>query len=116
MNDECLSTNDERMSKAQMPKGASLLVIRSLRHSFVIRISSFVIFLIAAQNHAFACAACFGQSDSKMAQSMNAGIFSLLTVVVTVLITGASFFIFLARKAAAVARAEQAKQSLSTQV
>jgi len=65
--------------------------------------------------HAFACAACFGQSDSTMAKSANAGIFSLLVVVVAMLVTGASFFIFLARKAAAYARAEQAKQ-VSTQV
>ena len=34
----------------------------------------------------FACAACFGKSDSKMAEGMNAGIFALLIVVVSVLV------------------------------
>lgn len=48
----------------------------------------------------FACAACFGKSDSPLAQAMNWGIFSLLAVVVTVLGGIASFFIFLARRAA----------------
>lgn len=49
----------------------------------------------------FACAACFGKSDSPLAQAMNWGIFSLLAVVVTVLGGIASFFIFMARRAAA---------------
>jgi hypothetical protein len=53
-----------------------------------------------------ACAACFGKSDSNMARSLNAGIFSLLGVVVTVLMGAASFFVFLSRKAAA-SQAEQ---------
>jgi len=55
-----------------------------------------------------ACAACFGKSDSSMARSLNAGIFSLMAVVATVLVGAASFFVFLSRKAAATAQAEQA--------
>ena len=55
-----------------------------------------------------ACAACFGKSDSNMARSLNAGIFSLMAVVGTVLVGAASFFVFLSRKAAAAAQAEQA--------
>jgi hypothetical protein len=55
-----------------------------------------------------ACAACFGKSDSNMARSLNAGIFSLMAVVVTVLIGAASFFVFLSHKAAATAQAEEA--------
>jgi hypothetical protein len=47
-----------------------------------------------------ACAACFGKSDSAMAQGMNMGIFSLLAVVGVVLSSVAGFFIFLARKSA----------------
>lgn len=50
----------------------------------------------------FACSTCFGKSDSKMAEGMNAGIFTLLVVVVTVLAGIAAFFVFLARKSAAV--------------
>jgi len=48
---------------------------------------------------ALACAACFGQDSGPMAQGMNWGIFSLLVVIVSVLITVAGFFVFLARRA-----------------
>ena len=58
-----------------------------------------------------ACAACFGKSDSNMAKSLNAGIFSLMAVIGTVLVGAASFFVFLSRKAAAAARAEQTGHS-----
>ena len=50
---------------------------------------------------AHACAACFGASDSDMAKGMNMGIFALLGVIVAVLGSIASFFIFLARRTAA---------------
>ena len=50
-----------------------------------------------------ACAACYGQSDSPMAQGMNWGIFSLLAVIVSVLGSIGGFFIFLARKSASPA-------------
>ncbi|HZQ46674.1 MAG TPA: hypothetical protein VFC07_06670 [Verrucomicrobiae bacterium] len=50
---------------------------------------------------ALACAACYGKSDSPLAQGMNWGIFSLLAVVGCVLGGIASFFIYLARKSAA---------------
>lgn len=48
---------------------------------------------------ALACAACFGQNSGPMAQGMNWGIFSLLGVIVSVLISVAGFFVFLARRA-----------------
>jgi hypothetical protein len=54
----------------------------------------------------FACAACFGQSDSAMAAGMNWGIISLLGMIVVVLGSVATFFIFLARRAAAVGTLE----------
>ena len=56
---------------------------------------------------AMACAACYGQSDSPMAQGMNAGIFALLGVIGTVLCAAATFFVFLARRAAAAAKLEE---------
>jgi hypothetical protein len=56
---------------------------------------------MACPDKAGACAACFGKSDSAMAQGMNMGILSLLIVVVMVLSTIASFFVFLARKSSA---------------
>jgi hypothetical protein len=58
--------------------------------------------VLASPTGAYACAACFGKSDSSMAKSVNAAIFSLMGVIVTVLIGAASFFVFLSRRAAAV--------------
>jgi hypothetical protein len=57
--------------------------------------------LLASPTGAYACAACFGKSDSNMAKSVNAAIFSLMGVIVTVLVGAASFFVFLSRRAAA---------------
>jgi len=59
----------------------------------------------------FACAACYGASDSAMAKGMNWGILSLLGVVVVVLGSFASFFVFLGKKAAAAAHEEQLADS-----
>lgn len=56
---------------------------------------------------ALACAACYGQSDSPLAAGMNWGIFSLMGVIVCVLGSIASFFVFLARRAAAVEAAPE---------
>ena len=55
---------------------------------------------LAWPNALWACAACYGQSDSPLAQGMNWGIFSLLAVVVFVLGSLASFFVYLGRKSA----------------
>ncbi|HWF18536.1 MAG TPA: hypothetical protein VG754_04685 [Verrucomicrobiae bacterium] len=58
---------------------------------------------------AMACAMCYNSHvDSPLASGMNWGIFSLLAVVVCVLGTIASFFIFLARRSAAVNAASTA--------
>ena len=56
----------------------------------------------AWQPSALACAACFGKSDSNLAQGMNAGIFVLLLVITGVLGVFAAFFIYLARRAVLV--------------
>ncbi len=53
---------------------------------------------------ALACAACYGQSDSPLAQGMNWGIFCLLGVVAGVLIGFAAFFIYHLHRAARLAR------------
>ena len=53
-----------------------------------------------------ACAVCFGKSDAALAQGMNMGIFALLIVVLGVLTALVSFFVFLARRAAATARTD----------
>jgi hypothetical protein len=58
---------------------------------------------------ASACAACFGKSDSKMAQGMNMGIFSLLIVVVLMQVAvGSFFFVFLKKRAAKIAAKQAA--------
>jgi len=61
--------------------------------------------ILAALFHpssAFACAACYGQSDSAMAQGMNFGILTLLAVVVAVFGSVAGFFFYLARRSSQV--------------
>jgi hypothetical protein len=52
-----------------------------------------------------ACAACYGKSDSPLAQGMNWGIFSLLAVIVPVLGSIAVCFFLMARRAAAISAA-----------
>ena len=62
----------------------------------------------------FACAACYGLSDSPLANAMNWGIFTLMGVVVTVLVSIGGFFIFLIRRETAQVRmADSAEQKLS---
>jgi hypothetical protein len=63
--------------------------------------------LLASTPALLACSACFGKSDSAMARSLNASIFTLMGVVGTVLAGAASFFVFLAKRAAAFERNEQ---------
>jgi hypothetical protein len=52
----------------------------------------------------FACAACYGKSDSPLAIGMNWGIFTLMGVIVTVLGSIAAFFIYLIRREAAASK------------
>ena len=54
-----------------------------------------------------ACAACYGTSDSPMAQGMNAGVLFLLGVIGMVLCGAATFFVFLARRSSAVAKVNE---------
>ncbi len=65
---------------------------------------------VFAPSSAWACAACYGASDSLQAKGMNWGIFSLLFVIVSVLGGVASFFIYLVRKSAAINAAGVAAQ------
>jgi hypothetical protein len=62
------------------------------------------IFLL--EQNASACAACFGESDSPMADGMNAGIFTLLIVVGGTLAGIAGFFIYIIRRGARMADLE----------
>jgi len=58
----------------------------------------FVVIHLAPAAHA--CATCFGKSDSKLAEGMNWGIFTLLVIIMGVLGAISAFFIFIARRAA----------------
>ena len=55
-----------------------------------------------APSSLFACAACYGKSDAPLAHGMNWGIFTLLGVLVTVLASIATFFVFIIRREAAM--------------
>jgi heme/copper-type cytochrome/quinol oxidase subunit 2 len=63
---------------------------------------------------AHACAACFGKSDSPLAEGMNWGIFSLIGVVVCVLGGIASVGIFFVRRSAALAAAAAPQPTVSS--
>jgi len=66
--------------------------------------------LMALPEPIFACAACFGKNDSQMAKGMNAGIFSLLAVIVSVLVGAAVCGIYLVKRASKLSQAAQGQQ------
>ena len=62
----------------------------------------------------FACAACYGgNTNDPLAHGMNWGIFTLLGVVVLMLSSIATFFVFLIRREAAAQAKEMAEENLS---
>ena len=77
------------------------------------RLTTFVVFLVLAvltsPQSVLACAACYGASDSPLAQGMNMGILFLLGVIGSVLVGITAFFIFVARNSARLAAAAQAQ-------
>ena len=81
--------------------------LRTSDFGFLLRtlLSALALAVALYPNSVRACAACYGQSDSPMAQGMNWGIFSLLAVIGVVLSGVVSFFVFLAKKSATVAAA-----------
>ena len=60
-----------------------------------------------------ACAACYGRSDSPLASGMNWGIFTLLGIIVTVLLSIAGFFCYIINREAAQVETEPAAQNLA---
>jgi hypothetical protein len=64
--------------------------------------------LLALTLPASACVACYGQSDSPLAEGMNMGILFLLGCVGVVLGAFLTFFVYLARRSAAVAARQAA--------
>jgi hypothetical protein len=62
---------------------------------------AFSAILASLPTSARACAACYGQSDSPLASGVTWGILSLLVVVMAVLSSIVSFFVYIHRRAAA---------------
>ncbi len=69
------------------------------RHWNVTLLAALALLLVGVSD-ASACAACFGASDSKLAEGMNAGIFTLMGVIGGVLFAIAGFFYYIIRRAA----------------
>jgi heme/copper-type cytochrome/quinol oxidase subunit 2 len=65
----------------------------------------------AAPAAARACAACYGKSDSPLAEGVNWGILTLLVIVTAVLGGFVALFVHFARRAAAVAAQTEPKAS-----
>jgi len=69
--------------------------------------------LVAAAPRVHACAVCFGNTDSNMAHGMLAGVLVLLFVVLSVLGGFVALFVYLARKSAEAAAADQQSNLVS---
>ena len=63
--------------------------------------------VVGAVPSAFACATCYGASDSPLAQGMNWGILTLLGFIGAVLFGIVAFFVHVVRKAAQLEKAAQ---------
>jgi hypothetical protein len=64
------------------------------------------VFVLCAPRAAFACAACYGQSDSPLAQGMNWGIMTLLGVIFSVMSGIVVFFVHVGRKSGSLQNGE----------
>lgn len=80
---------------------------------FAFRFGALGVLMHLAALDARACVACFGQSDSPMAQGMNMGIFSLLLVITCVLAGVSGFFVYLIRRSSQLAESNQQLSTLS---
>ena len=69
---------------------------------------------LLAPSHVFACATCYGSDiESPMTAGMNLGIFTLMGVIGTVLLTFGAFLIFIFRRSAALAAAQNSTETIS---
>ena len=80
-----------------------------MKHLFNKALLLLTLALASAPQSVRACAACFGQSDDLQAKSLNFGIFALLVVVLIVLVGISAFFIYIARRSAALAEMPMAE-------
>jgi len=67
--------------------------------------SVLALFGLVANQSAFACATCYGASDSPLAQGMNWGIMVLLGFIFLVLASVVGFFVYIIRRTNALAAA-----------
>jgi hypothetical protein len=107
---EVRSSKSEVKPNSEVRKGSGSGSFRFSRFGFLSgfelrnSILPALLFLLAARPaSSFACAACYGASDSPLAEGMNWGILSLLAVVGLVLGSVGTFFVFLAKKSASAA-------------
>jgi hypothetical protein len=66
--------------------------------SLYIRALAVLALFLCRPEAAHACAVCFGRSDSRLAQGMNMGIFTLLGFIICTLAGLSCFFVFLAMR------------------
>jgi len=85
---------------------------RRVASRFVSAMVAFCVVILPEASQA--CSVCYGKSDSPLAVGMNWGIFSLLGVILFVLGSVAGFFVFLARRAAALSVASGVAQPASS--
>lgn len=76
-------------------------------------LSVFLLLLAALPQRAAACSVCFGDPTSPAAQGLAMGVLALLGVVLFVLGGLVAFFIYLARRAAAIEATNQAETNTS---
>jgi hypothetical protein len=67
------------------------------------RTALFASSMLALPRAVLACPVCFGENDSPLAAAMNLGILAMLLITVGVLVSFASFFIVLMRRASLAA-------------
>ena len=80
--------------------GVTLMIYGNRMLKKTKHIGYLTLFLIfGLKQNALACAACYGESDSPMAEGMNAGILFLLVVIGGTLAAIAGFFLFIMRRA-----------------
>ena len=81
----------------------------------VIRVcaATLLLTLLLCPQHASACAACYGQTDSPLAKGLIWGVFALIAVVVPLLVGIAAFFIYIAKRSALAAAEPIAQPSES---
>ena len=94
---------------------ANIVFAVCLQHSSLMKqkLNTLVITLLTVMNSPslLACATCYGQSDSKLAEGMNWGILTLMVVVYGVLMGIAGFFAYIIYRSKRLPRSEDSQDS-----